>query len=363
MDPSEIELLDAIQIPVFVLEPDDRGRPVYVHFNRQACRVAEVELADVTGRTAREVYSGRSGEIAYRHHVEALETGQPSTYELVLQLRSNELRARTTLQPVRDTRGRVVRVVATSSEISAEIRGREMQAEADAVLQEVSDFVSLAAHDLRSPMLSVRSIAELLRSEEDVAGEDAVMLIDALEDLTARALSTITDVLDHAHTVGLGRETIDEFDFGEICGAIAVVLDPHEMHELVFERCRLRSDRTVLQIVLRNLVDNAIKHGGENVRVEITLAEPEDGTLEIRVRDHGRGFEDPSMIFLDGGRLTSSSGFGLLGVRRLLRARGGSIRAEQAPDGSGAVFIFALPGTIVGQLADRLPTAESARRD
>jgi signal transduction histidine kinase len=67
----------------------------------------------------------------------------------------------------------------------------------------------------------------------------------------------------------------------------------------------------------------------------------------VTVRDNGVGFADPALALLDGGKLAPGSGFGLFGIRRLIRARGGTILAETPTNGSGAAITFTLPGRFV----------------
>ena len=70
MNKLEIDLLDTIATPVFVLEPDDSNRPVYAAFNATARKTANLELTQIVGKTALELYPGAFGQIAYNHHCE-----------------------------------------------------------------------------------------------------------------------------------------------------------------------------------------------------------------------------------------------------------------------------------------------------
>ena len=70
-------------------------------------------------------------------------------------------------------------------------------------------------------------------------------------------------------------------------------------------------------------------------------------TLEFLVQNRGVGFSNPAVAFLDEGNLRIDSGFGLLGVRRLITARGGEMGAENLPDKKGSVIRFTMQGHLV----------------
>ena len=117
----------------------------------------------------------------------------------------------------------------------------------------------------------------------------------------------------------------------------------------------LEADDVALQIVLRNLIDNSLKHGSRKcISLFVGLDGEDGGMLGFTVRDNGCGLEDPKRAFLDSGKFTYDSGFGLLGIRRLLLSRGGNIWAEVPPHDVGTLIRFTLPGRIVS-----LPEAEA----
>ena len=139
MDEQEQKLLDHIGTPIFVLEVNDTGVPIYVAFNRAACGATGMNAQDVVGKTAKTIYPGRMGEIAYDRHVEASRRKQPYTYELWLPLEGQRRCVRTTLDPVLDESGKVVRLIGTSADISAEQTVREAQANSVTLHSEIEE--------------------------------------------------------------------------------------------------------------------------------------------------------------------------------------------------------------------------------
>ncbi|WP_299965541.1 HAMP domain-containing sensor histidine kinase [uncultured Roseobacter sp.] len=358
MQRFEIDLLDLIDHAVFVLEPDDEGMPRYAAFNTFALNVIQRPLDDIIARTAAEVYGGRLGEIALDHHLRVLASGEPAVYEILLPLGGIQRLVRTALRPVTDAEGRVTRIFGSSTDMSGRQVMREVQTEMSALNGEMEDFINLAAHDLRAPMRNVSQIAEMLRDDFEDRGDGKLELIGMLEKTAKKTTALIGDVLSQAQAVTPLHETV-QFEFSELVDEVAQVLDP--MKHCVFHADTgvIEGDRTVFQIILRNLVDNAIKHGqppagspenvplGWGLELRLSLKDGGDGCVEVAISDNGTGFSDPALLFLDNGSLRVDSGFGLFGVRRLIYTRGGTLTATNLPDGQGAVVSFRLPGRIM----------------
>lgn len=347
MREDERATLDSVAHPVFVLEQDADGAPRYVAFNTTACARAGVSEDQVVGMTAIDLYEGRLGEAVYEQHVAAMRDGLTRSYEVSLPVKGEEIRVRTVLTPVFVDDGALRHVVGVSTVIE-----RTIIANADDDRRRSdTEFIRLAAHDLRAPLRRVKSIAGMLRDFADPStedGEEIGELLDLLDKVAANAGALIGDVL--AHGLAMDAESFaEEFDFGELCRGVLAYLDPQGRCEANIRPARAFGDKTAAQIVLRNLIENALKHGEEGAtqRLDLSLRPYRGGFFEISVRDHGVGFSDPAVLFLKSGRLRTDSGYGLLGVRNLVRDRGGSITAANAKDGPGAVVSFTLPGEFI----------------
>ena len=208
----------------------------------------------------------------------------------------------------------------------------------------------MAAHDLRTPMNNVKTMADMLRHDFQDMGDGKLELINMLERVAVKSTNLINDVLSHAQaTTAIKR--LEEFELSQLCSDIMVVIDPTNQHYLNASHSRIAADKTATQIVLRNLMDNAIKHSGKSmVDLSVKVQEEREGVLSFVVNDNGHGFPDPTVAFLDGGQMQANSGFGLLGIRRLVTARGGDISAENIAGGEGSLVRFTLSGNIVHSL-------------
>ncbi len=216
-----------------------------------------------------------------------------------------------------------------------------------------SDFVTAAGHELRTPLASIRAAFDTLA---DGAWEDQAMR-DRLSEITRsnieRLESLLRDLLDlsrldsgrariHADTLDIRRlvSSIAE-DFGPLARARGVDLRA----EVDAAPSSLRTDRRLLELIIRNLVDNATKFAfkGTVVRILCSTRSPAGGML-LRVIDQGVGIplEHQSRIFerfyqadsartgADTGERTASrgTGLGLAIARESAHLLGGDITVQ-----------------------------------
>jgi signal transduction histidine kinase len=229
-----------------------------------------------------------------------------------------------------------------------------------ALSQRQSNFIDSVTHELKSPLASLKlSLQTLTRRPvpaEQQAGFHRIMLQDI------ERLDTLIDhLLDAAKTLQRkprgGREVaVVGPVLRQVCTAVA------QRHGIDPGRIRVEgaSDHgpavlareTDLEIVLRNLVDNAVKYSLPDPQVEVTVAEPHRGRVRISVADNGPGIpvsQRPQVFrrFVRLGseleRSTQGTGLGLFLVKALVRQMRGkvSVRGRLAPPGT--VFEVDLP--------------------
>ncbi len=340
--------LDQISSPVFVLETDQIGEPRYVAFNAFARQISGRPLSDYIGRTAAEIYGGSLGRTARERHREVAASRRTMTYEIDLPLAGTQRSVRTTLVPVPSDDGESCLLYGTSIDLTQERSTHEARVTFDTIATEMEQFIAMAAHDLRAPMRNMAQIAQLLRDDFVDHGDGKAELIDLMEEVAAKSMALITDVLNHAHAVDVSDTTCG-FNFAALCRDICDVLDPHGQHRFTYPSVEISGDRTTFQIGMRNLIDNALKYGGrDSLNVDVSLTEGAPGMLDIVLTDDGAGFDTAALEFLNGGRFRTDSGYGLLGVRRMVLARGGKLTAGNRISGPGAVVRFSLPGQWIG---------------
>jgi signal transduction histidine kinase len=233
-----------------------------------------------------------------------------------------------------------------------------------AITQEVelarlkSDFVSTVSHEFKSPLTSIRQLAEMLQSGRVPSEDRRQRYYDVLVEQSARLSALVTNVLDLAR-IEEGRR---EFRF-------QVVDVPTLLRELVettqhrvghdgFEiELRIqeplppaRADPEALTQAVSNLLDNAIQYSGQAKQVDV-VAWSEGGTVVIAVEDSGAGIPEDEIgkvfdrFYRGSNEVTRSirgSGLGLTLVKEIVDAHGGSVEvASQA--GKGSRFSIKLP--------------------
>ncbi|KIN64737.1 Histidine kinase [Sulfitobacter noctilucicola] len=339
--------LDLIASPVFVLEIDAEGQPVYAAFNKKARSVSGRPLSDYLGRTAKEVYVGPFGRAAYERHCQARDSVAPLVYQVDLPIADRTRTIQTTLHPEKDAHGKLQRLYGTSIDLTAQTAAQQAKEEFEALTNEMEQFVALAAHDLRTPMRNISAIADLLLDEFVDRGDGKVELIETLDKIAIKTSELITDVLSHVESVR-AQSKASTFSFPALCYDILGALDPLSQHKVKAATVTMRADRTAMQIVLRNLTENAMKHGGrKKLSLDIDVQKGLPGMIDVTLSDNGGGFSKDGLELMNGGRFRAESGYGLFAVKRLIDARGGTLVARNLPDSGGAVVRFSLPGDCI----------------
>ncbi|WP_426753969.1 ATP-binding protein [Myxococcus sp. Y35] len=304
----------------------------------------------------------QGGDLEYRRAVEALGI---TTYIIVplisrgrvlgaLTLLNSESRRRYTEADVRLAED-LARRAATSLD-----NGR-LYTEAQEAVRARDSFLSVASHELNTPLTSLMLNVQALRRDMEPrpggtpASSDALSAkVVAVQRQVSRLSSLVRELLDVSRiTAGrlvLEREELD-------LAALTREVVPRFSEDLARAGCELRLDaqgpamghwdRLRLEQVLQNLLSNAIKYG-RGCPIEVRVG-AEASHAWLSVKDHGMGIppEGRARLFQRFERLASERHYGGLGlglwiVKQIVDAMDGRIRVESAP-GQGSTFIVELP--------------------
>ncbi|WP_436790364.1 ATP-binding protein [Yinghuangia sp. YIM S10712] len=212
-------------------------------------------------------------------------------------------------------------------------------------------LLAAVSHDLRTPLAAIKASVSSLRSQDvSWSPEDEAELLAAIEEGVDRLDALIGNLLDMSRlqtgtvTPLLGEVALDEVVPGALLGVpeSAVVLDVPETLPTVW------TDPGLLDRVLANVIENAVKHNPPDRRVHVR-AELVRDRVELRVVDRGPGVPDEAKErifepFQRHGDAPAGTGVGLgLAVARgFAEALGGSLVAEDTP-GGGLTMVLALP--------------------
>jgi len=225
-----------------------------------------------------------------------------------------------------------------------------------------AELISLASHELKTPLTSIRGYAHTLVREFGNLGEatqkEFLEAIASEADRLSHLISTLLDMSQiEEGKLRLARRSITPADLCE--DAMRTSLHPEFRHKLRAEAPadlpEVLADPDRIHQVLTNLVSNAAKFSPEGSEIVMT-ARRKDGQVEFSVTDHGVGIprEEQSKVFTRFHRAanahnseTPGSGLGLYLAKGIVEAHGGSI-AFTSELGRGSTFSFTLP-TVEGQ--------------
>lgn len=247
-------------------------------------------------------------------------------------------------------------IIVWSVRSTAEARGREAKArqEAEDARHIKNDFVSMVSHELRTPLTSIAGFAQTLaHGWQELSPTEVDEFLGYISKQATYLGDLVEDVLVIPRLeAGRLRFKSAVFDLGPMIHEVAQLLFPSgggaEATVSIPQGVRVNADGKRVQQVVRNLLENARKYGGDQVLVEATN---HGDQYVIVVSDNGPGVPDGSTntIFehfeqVSKGDSRSSTGFGLgLPIARsLARAMGGDVWYERRfPTGSR--FCFSLP--------------------
>ncbi|MHB1417894.1 MAG: ATP-binding protein, partial [Chloroflexota bacterium] len=266
---------------------------------------------------------------------------------LVRQPSGREVHILANSAPLRDAEGQIAGAVIALQDITPI---REQEALRD-------EFLSAAAHELKTPVTTIKGYAELMREWAPEGREPregkAIAVINVQADRINRRVQEMLEAVRFRRAPPALYRT--RFDLGDLSSEVVQRMQTTtEIHRLVLRReaaAPVEADRERIEEVLVSLVDNAIKYspGGGDIEVAVWARE---GKAGVSVTDHGVGIprERQPHIFEPFYEVVPPGAPGYRGVVALslylskltIERHGGSIRFE-SEEGKGSTFHFCLP--------------------
>jgi len=330
----------------------DRGLHILT-YNPAAERITGWKEAEVRGKSCSTVFrdvdaDGPGHQIALIE--QALESGQPvssgSGEPAVLHRDGREMFLASSAAPLLNREGRVVGAVVAFRDVSTEREFDRLK----------SDFVSLVSHELRSPLTNINASVELMLNsslDQDLSQE----MLQIVYTQSQQLIRLVEDILDvsqiEAGQIRVRQEPITLLPI--VRQIIRTFQEKTDRHQLMLRAPDavpfVMADRSKLEMVLNNLVENAINYSPDGGRVMVEIVDPANGEIVVNVIDEGIGIpqEHRDKIFdrfyrVDTGddRKIYGHGLGLHLSKRLVELQGGRIWV-QSKVGQGSCLSFSLP--------------------
>ncbi|WP_434445421.1 ATP-binding protein [Lentzea sp. E54] len=277
------------------------------------------------------------------------------------------LAARSVLRPVRDLRDTARQLAAGDLEARSQPQGADELADLTVTINEMARsvqtsmvamarmqadarrFAADVSHELRTPLSTLTAVVEVLAMTADGMEPDARESAELAITETRRLVRLVEDLMEVSRfDAGTVQPRVEEVD---VTGAVRDCLRARDWLGLVQlvapGAVPARLDRRRLDVIVANLVGNALRHGGSPVRVQVSASAKQVG---VAVTDNGPGLPEHVLPHVfdrfykaDAARTrTPGSGLGLAIALENARLHGGTITAENV-DGGGARFVLLLP--------------------
>jgi len=317
----------------------------------------------------------------FHRRLEALLSGQPDVSKYRIITKSGEVRwLRAHGRPIWDESGsRILRYVGAARDITERVQAEEQveryATQLEQSNEELRQFTYIVSHDLRAPLVNLKGFAAELRSTMEVIGPAIKTALPHLGEGQGQAVSTalkddIPEALGFIESsvtrmdgfinalLGLsrlGRRQLDlePIDMQVLARATLETLT-HQIEERgvkvsVGSLPEVVADRTSMEQIMGNLLDNAVKYLDPARPGFIEISAERDHTeTTFQVRDNGRGIDEADLdkIFAPfrraGRQDVPGEGMGLPYVQALVRRHGGRIWCESEL-GVGTTFVFTIP--------------------
>ena len=210
-------------------------------------------------------------------------------------------------------------------------------------------FAADAAHELRTPLAALKAQAQVALNTDNIDEKNIALhkLIASVNRSThiVQQLLTMSKLVPEASTL----EDLDSVNFGKVAREVIAMLVPEAIEkniDLEFEEAHnvpeIEGNSTAISILIRNLVDNAIRYSVDNIFVKVNVYQKDEDVV-LEVRDNGPGVPDElksrlfERFFRVLGNKSPGSGLGLAIVSQICTLHNGRVELDTPKEGTGLI--------------------------
>jgi PAS domain S-box-containing protein len=265
--------------------------------------------------------------------------------------------------PLRDSSNKYIGLVGVTRDATLRVQAEKNLLESEKQLKETiaakDKFLSIIAHDLKSPFSALVGLTEVLKDRHDTMNfESRNEIIKSIYNSSLRTYNLLENLLAWT-AIHTGRKNIDAVKF-EIEEIIAVNIEllneeiKRKQIEIIFNkkhRTFVLADRDMINTVIRNLLSNALKYTFNQSKIEVKVSPFDNSMVKITVKDSGIGisksnieklFKIDSNFSTPGLENEKGTGLGLILCKEFVEKNKGAIWVSTIP-GNGSEFCFTLP--------------------
>jgi signal transduction histidine kinase len=237
-------------------------------------------------------------------------------------------------------------------------RARQEAESAGQQLRLRDEFLSVAAHELRTPITGLRAAAQVVMRQlhrgDDVSRERLNQMVTIIDHESEKLVRLMSQLLDLSRLEG-GRISLElsPFDLAATVRQLVIRVQLQAPGAIIRvegpESFWISADALRIEQVLQNLLDNAVKFSPEGGEITVELGRTGPNLAQVAVRDHGIGLAlaEQERVFdrfyqVASGERAVGLGLGLYISREIVERHGGRIWVESPADG-GARFVVELP--------------------
>ena len=228
--------------------------------------------------------------------------------------------------------------------------------EGKALMREKDIFISVASHEIRTPISVIKAYGEILERELKEAKPFVIKAVQKINEQTRYLNALIASLLDTSK-IKTGGLVLNPEVF-ELCGLVREQAESYGVaqtsHQIEFTQesdCMVFADKVHTASVISNLLSNAVKYSPKADTVIVTVAMEENHFVRVSIQDFGLGIPpgEQDKIFQRFGRTNSikkskipGTGLGLHLSAEIIKLQGGTI-GFTSEEGKGSTFYFTLP--------------------